>query len=107
MKFEEAMEAANLELVKSLFNIQEKGPNNFADDFVQIEKNGEVIEEPGKTFDQVFEDFKNGKNIRRKVWNKEYNLHKHYQLIKDENYNLKLPIFSSDLIEDDWEVVGE
>lgn len=28
----------------------------------------EVIEEPGKTFPEVFESFKDGKRIRRKIW---------------------------------------
>lgn len=54
----------------------------------------EVIEEPGKTFDQVFEAFKEGKTIRRKsnhpsqLWNKQICF-----------------LYPDDLLANDWEVI--
>lgn len=56
-----------------------------------------VVEERGKTFDQVFESFKEGKKIRRKSW--------------DKYHYMKLHSIEScycdivDLIENDWEVI--
>ena len=57
-----------------------------------------VIEEPGKTFCEVFEDFKKGKKIRRKWWHESSYISK----------NGGLGIFSSnDALSNDWEVVDE
>lgn len=55
-----------------------------------------VIEELGKTFDQVFEAFKNGKNLRRKTWPKEYIFS-----IRLNSANIN----KLDLLANDWEIL--
>lgn len=56
----------------------------------------EVLEEPGKTFPEVFEDFKEGKKIKRKHWiSCDY-------LSKDSNI---CGTSVEDLLSTDWEVI--
>lgn len=59
----------------------------------------EIVEKPGKTFAEVFEDFKEGKIIRRKEWGKGCFICKN-TCYKDE------PIINlTDLLATDWEVI--
>jgi hypothetical protein len=55
----------------------------------------EIIEEPGKTFPEVFEAFKEGKKIRRKSWEKGLSN------AKDRT----LHIWVEDILSTDWEIV--
>ena len=50
----------------------------------------EVLEEPGKTFPEVFEAFKDGKHIRRKKWPLEDRMSKSSR---------------DDLLATDWEII--
>lgn len=59
----------------------------------------EVIEEPGKTFDQVFEAFKEGKYIRRKSWINHTILCARWKVSIDEF------IHTADLLATDWEII--
>jgi hypothetical protein len=56
-----------------------------------------IEEEPGKTFPEVFEAFKEGKKIKRKVWEEIY-----FHIDKDIFFECITP---RDLIEDDWEII--
>ncbi len=70
--------------------------------FDDIEANDWFLyEEPGKTFDQVFEAFKKGKSIRRKEW-LEYDETKNMHFQISEVYT---KLNSQDLLETDWEVI--
>lgn len=55
----------------------------------------EVMEEPGKTFPEIFEAFKEGKTIRRKSW-----------YPKGFTGNNDRYIDTEDLLATDWEVVS-
>lgn len=57
------------------------------------------VEEPGKTFPEVFEAFKKGKKIRRKSW---VNEHSYRIIASDEDY-----ISCLDLGADDWIMCDE
>jgi hypothetical protein len=52
----------------------------------------EVFEEPGKTFPEVFEAFKEGKKVKRKSWDR---------ILCIENLNLTL-VDCHDLLATDW-----
>lgn len=58
----------------------------------------EVLEEPGKTFPEVFDAFKKYKKIRRKCWDDNNFMEKEERLI-DLNEN--------DLLANDWEVIDD
>jgi hypothetical protein len=62
-----------------------------------VECDWEVIEESGKTFPELFEEFKEGKKIRRKSW-----FSSHYIKLHDTN---SVDANIVDLIENDWEVI--
>lgn len=55
----------------------------------------EVKEEPGKTFPEVFEAFKEGKNIRRKSWKEGHICACH----------INKYFINEDLLATDWEVI--
>ena len=57
----------------------------------------EIVEEPGKTFDQVFEAFKEGKSIRRKSWPQEFYISLHRKLHNLDNIG--------ELLASDWEIL--
>ncbi len=59
----------------------------------------EVIEEPDKTFQEVFEAFKNGKYIRRKSWEDYELFHREYL---ECGVNL---IIAEDLLASDWVIL--
>lgn len=62
----------------------------------------EVLEEPGKTFPEVFEAFKEGKNIRRKSWViGSFICEKKYSEI---GWNYGSGMIPSDLLATDWEI---
>lgn len=58
-----------------------------------------IVEEPGKTFSEVFEAFNEGKKIRRKKWDESF---PHSYL--DNEYG-DLSIHTDDLIANDWEIM--
>ena len=60
-----------------------------------ISEKWEVVEEPGKTFPEVFEAFKEGARIKRKNWDGFINYF--------EFRNLK----SEDLLATDWEIIDD
>lgn len=103
MKFEEALvelrkgkKIRNKLWGSSFFISLEKRFNtNF--DYNFIHEDWEAIEKPGKTFDQVFEEFKEGKKIRRISWDED-----HYMKLHDlESCDCNIV----DIIENDWEVI--
>lgn len=55
-----------------------------------------IYEEPGKTFPEVFEDFKNYKKVRRKYWPDNYFIE------KDERLH---ELGQQDLLANDWEII--
>lgn len=60
----------------------------------------EIVEEPGKTFPEVFEAFNKGKKIRRKDWIRDPR--EHGNLMKSDG-GKKIYIF--DLLATDWEII--
>lgn len=68
-----------------------------------VNEDWQTLEEPGKTFPEVFEAFKEGKKIKRKSWtNERYFLHK-----ECEEYCecVMGKIDRDDLMEKDWEIL--
>ena|ERR1700733_10375833 len=61
-----------------------------------IKGNWEIVEEPGKTFDQVFDAFTNGKKIKRKFW-------RSCDYISTTTNICSLSAY--DLLSKDWEVI--
>jgi len=107
MKFEEAL--VELRKDKKIRNkiwrsnlyisLEKKFNTHF--DYNFIYEDWEVLEEPGKTFPEVFEAFKEGKSIRRKEWLKYDETKNMYFQISD--FYTKLT--SQDLLETDWETI--
>ena len=60
----------------------------------------EVLEKPGKSFDQVLEAFKEGKKIRRKEWNVGS-----FMVKSGYSVGWSYGMHPSDLIKTDWEVI--
>ena len=58
-----------------------------------LQEDWEVVEEPGKTFPEVFEAFKEGKKIKRKAWNR------YLQNNMFDTFHM------SDLLANDWIIV--
>jgi len=113
MKFEEAIyyfkQGATIKRHKwpsyDVFYINEKEVNKYAlskedylaDDWIIVDR----IEQPGKSFSEVFEDFEKGKKIRRKVWPKNVGISMKMMITKDDY----LMAYMKDLLEKDWEVI--
>lgn len=61
----------------------------------------EVLEEPGKTFPEVFESFKNGKIIKRKIWENDWFIH------ADDKVKGVVDLDVDDLLANDWMVCDD
>jgi hypothetical protein len=62
----------------------------------------EVLKEPGKTFPEVFEAFKEGKKIRRKS----YKIDTHHISLKDTDSETNMTYIKKlELLETDWEII--
>lgn len=65
----------------------------------------EVLEKPGKSFDQVLEAFKEGKSIHRKSWKDKIKLNNKgwtdSRTIFTDDYDLSI----EDILATDWEVI--
>jgi hypothetical protein len=59
----------------------------------------EVVEEPGKTFPEVFEAFKEGKTIKRKEWINDISIFQ-----KDLKNHVDY-LLAKDLLATDWQVI--
>lgn len=75
-------------------------PSFFRCDLV-MDGEWEVIEEPGKTFPEVFEAFKEGKYVRRKEWSTDNYLP--YKRLN--NQTLAFQFHPKDLLAKDWEII--
>lgn len=111
MKFEEAL----VELRKG----KKIACHSFPDEIFELTDNGlifheipisffilgewGILEEPGKTFDQVFKEFEQGKKIRRKIWPKDVGI-SIKMIITNDDY---LMAYMKDLTEKDWEVISD
>jgi hypothetical protein len=60
----------------------------------------DIKEEPGKTFPEVFEAFKEGKRIKRKCWHVEKYIHNIF------TSNSTWSLYIDDLLSTDWEIIG-
>lgn len=58
----------------------------------------EIMEEPGKTFPEIFEAFKEGKKVRRRYWVSSIN---YIEKSDDDNFTLN----AKDLLATDWEII--
>lgn len=111
MKFEEALlelrkgkKIVSIEFPRLEFNLSglyelsytvPSGISSFSVIETMIKGDWEVLESPGKTFSEVFEAFKEGKSIRRKLWTGGL------YVINKENNNQVMP---NDLLATDWEI---
>jgi hypothetical protein len=102
MKFEEAL--VELRKGKNISRFEWGSHKDFLDltikdilseDWV-LSENWKSLQKPGKTFDQVFEDFKLGKRIRRNGWDSS-----HYVSVND------LFLTMESILSNDWEVASE
>lgn len=114
MKFEEALaelRKGNKGIASANFSIKLsdlgeistlfKTGSNFGDAANEIVNgNWELLEEPGKSFPEVLEGFKEGKKIRRKSWPDHSWISKH----EIRNNYIKNSLFN-DFLEKDWEII--
>lgn len=97
MKFEEALiELKKGKRITIRSFVYDPGWKEYTFNFNDIMSFEWEIYNPGKSFNEVFEEFKQGKKIRRKSWD----IFNHISL----NTNTKV-IYRDDLIASDWEVI--
>ncbi len=114
MKFEEALvELRKGKKIKRSCFLDYISPNHLNPIFIKTQESlllndifqdDWMVEEPGKTFDKVFEDFKSGKKIRRKSWLKTGPISYSTDDFFISTYH-GFRLYNEDLLATDWEVI--